>query len=107
GARAVRARGDGDLRVARRRVVAGDHGDPGSWMRQRLLDTPPGRVPPELARTVQEFCEPVPEIRAAYVGLTELTRDFHDPEEQLAVAFELAAPVAGSAQGGRELRPRA
>jgi hypothetical protein len=73
-------------------------------MRQRLLDTPAERIPAELARTVRQFCDPVPEIRAAYVGLTELTREFHDPQEQLAVAFELAAPVADTEEGDRELR---
>ena len=46
------------------------------------------------------------EIRAAYVGLTELTPDFHEPREQLAVAFELAAPAAETEEGDRELRAR-
>ena len=73
-------------------------------MRQRLLDTPADRVTPELAKLVRAFCEPLDVINAAYVGLTELTKDFHDPEEQLAVAFELAAPVAETDEGDRELR---
>jgi hypothetical protein len=73
-------------------------------VRQRLLDTPTDRVPAELAETVRAFCEPVDVIHAAYIGLTELTLDFHDPREQLAVAFELAAPVAETEEGDRELR---
>ena len=73
-------------------------------MRQRLLETPADRVPPELAATVRSFCEPVEVIRAAFVGLTELTLDFHEPREQLAVAFELAEPSAGTPEGDRELR---
>jgi hypothetical protein len=73
-------------------------------VRQRLLETPPERVPPELAATVSSFCEPVAVIRAAFVGLTELTLEFHDPREQLAVAFELAEPIAETPEGDRELR---
>jgi len=73
-------------------------------MRQRLLETPADRVPAELAETVRSFCEPVEVIRAAYVGLTELTLEFHEPREQLAVAFELAVPTAGTPEGDRELR---
>ena len=73
-------------------------------MRQRLLDTPADRVPPELAKLVHDFCEPLDVIHAAYIGLTELTPDFHEPREQLAVAFELAAPVAETEEGDRELR---
>jgi hypothetical protein len=73
-------------------------------MRQRLLDTPADRVPAELAATIRSFCEPIDAIHAAYVGLTELTLDFHEPREQLAVAFELAEPVAETAEGDRELR---
>ena len=73
-------------------------------MRQKLLDTPADRVAPELARTVSDFCEPLDVIRSAYVGLTEITRDFGYPEEQLAVAFELAVPSAGTAEGDRQLR---
>jgi hypothetical protein len=73
-------------------------------VRQRLLDTPAARVPPELAATVRSFCEPVDVIRAAFVGLTELTLEFHEPREQLAVAFELAEPSAGTPEGDRELR---
>jgi len=73
-------------------------------VRQRLLDTPADRVPPELAERVRSFCEPIDAIRSAYIGLTELTPDFHDPREQLAVAFELAEPVAETPEGDRELR---
>ena len=43
-------------------------------------------------------------VGRAYVGLTELTVEFHEPREQLAVAFELAEPVAETAEGDRELR---
>ena len=73
-------------------------------MRQRLLDTPADRVPAGLAATIRSFCEPIDAIHAAYVGLTELTLDFHEPREQLAVAFELAVPTAGTVGGDRELR---
>ena len=73
-------------------------------VRATLLDTPADRVSPELAKTVAEFCEPVEVIRAAYVGLTEVSRDFHHPTELLAVAFELAEPVAESEEGDKELR---
>ena len=73
-------------------------------LRQKLLETPAGSVPPGLAKTVTDFCEPVDVIRAAYVGLTEITRDFGYPHQQLAVAFELAVPTAGTEEGDRELR---
>jgi len=73
-------------------------------LRQRLLDTPVEKVPPELAAAVKAFCEPLTEIRAAYIGLTEVTRDFDYPHEQLAVAFELAEPSAETPEGDRELR---
>jgi hypothetical protein len=73
-------------------------------VRQRLLDTPAERVPPELAAAVKSFCEPIPEIHGAYIGLTELTEDFHNPREVLSVAFELAAPSAETEEGGREIR---
>ena len=70
----------------------------------KLLATPAERVTAELAKTVADFCEPVEVIRSAYVGLTEVSRDFHHPTELLAVAFELAEPVAGSEEGDKELR---
>jgi hypothetical protein len=73
-------------------------------VRQRLLDTPVERIPQELAATVKSFCEPLDVIQAAYVGLTELTEEFHAPREVLAVAFELKAPVAETEEGDRELR---
>jgi hypothetical protein len=63
-------------------------------MRQRLLDTPQDRIPVELAERVRAFCEPLDVISASYVGLVEITEDFAYPREQLAVAFELRAPVA-------------
>ena len=65
-------------------------------VRKRLLDTPVDRVPVALAEAVKAFCEPVPEIRAAYIGLTEVTRDFEFPVEELAVAFELTTPPTGT-----------
>jgi hypothetical protein len=73
-------------------------------MRQRLLETPAERVPPELAAAVKGFCQPIDVIRAAYIGLTELRQDFHDPRELLSVAFELAVPSAQTEEGDRELR---
>ncbi|HEY4349390.1 MAG TPA: hypothetical protein VGM80_17575 [Gaiellaceae bacterium] len=73
-------------------------------IRARLLDTPADRVSPELARTVSEFCEPIDVVHAAFIGLTEVTEDFHHPKEHLSVAFELAEPLAGTEEGDRELR---
>jgi hypothetical protein len=61
-------------------------------LRERLLETPVEKVPPEMAAAVKAFCEPISEIRAAYVGLVEVTRDFDFPQEKLAVAFELVTP---------------
>jgi hypothetical protein len=72
-------------------------------LRQRLLDTPVEKVPPELAAAVKAFCEPIPEIQAAYIGLVEVTRDFDFPQEQLAAAFELAEPSVETPEGDREL----
>jgi hypothetical protein len=72
-------------------------------LRVRLLDTPVEQVPPELAAAVTAFCEPIAEIHSAYIGLTEVTRDFDYPHEQLAVAFELAEPSAATPEGDREL----
>jgi hypothetical protein len=73
-------------------------------VRQRLLETPAQRVPPELAAAVSTFCGPLEVIRAAYVGLTELRQEFHDPREVLSVAFELVVPTAETEEGDRELR---
>ncbi len=73
-------------------------------MRQRLLDTPAGSVPAELAQAVADFCRPLEVVEAAFVGLTEVTRDFGLPEQHLAVAFELAVPSAETEEGDRELR---
>jgi hypothetical protein len=72
--------------------------------KQRLLETPPERVPAELTTTVTSFCEPIGVIRAAYVGLIEITEDFGYPREQLGVAFELTEPSAQTEEGDRELR---
>ena len=73
-------------------------------MRQRLLETPAEQVPPALAAAVSAFCDPLEVIKAAYVGLTELTQEFHDPREVLSVAFELVVPTAETEEGDRELR---
>jgi hypothetical protein len=56
---------------------------------RRLLPTPAERVPAELAAAVDEFCRPIRAIRAAYLGLTEVTEDRGSPREQLAVGFDL------------------
>jgi hypothetical protein len=72
--------------------------------RIRLLETPAARVPDELAASVRAFCEPIGEIRTAYVGLTEVTEGFQHPREELAVAFELLDPSPETAEGDRELR---
>jgi hypothetical protein len=73
-------------------------------VKQRLLDTPPERVPAELAETVRAFCEPLDVIRASYVGVVEVTEDFQYPREQLSVAFELRASAPQTPEGDRELR---
>ena len=73
-------------------------------IRQRLLETPPERVPAELAGTVAAFCEPLDVIASAWVGVIEITRGVEQPEEHLGVAFELAEPVAETDEGDRELR---
>jgi hypothetical protein len=73
-------------------------------IRQTLLETPADRVSPGLAETVAAFCRPLDVIRSAYVGLLEVRVDFELPVERLAAAFELAEPVAETAEGDRELR---
>jgi hypothetical protein len=73
-------------------------------MRQTLLETPPDRVTPELAKTVADFCEPLEVIVSAYVGLIEITRGTNPPEQHLGVAFELSEPNAETPEGDRELR---
>jgi hypothetical protein len=73
-------------------------------VRQRLLETPAGRVTPELARVVAGFCEPLDVIVSAYVGLIEVTNGVQSPEEHLGVAFELSEPAAETEEGDRELR---
>src|SRR5262249_43834802 len=60
-------------------------------MRQRLLDTPAERGPAERCDQERVVDGPLDVVRAAYVGLTEITEDFGYPHEQLAVAFELRA----------------
>src|SRR5262249_3823543 len=103
GAGPLRPAGHDRLGVARRGVVAGDPRDPGG-MKQRLLDTPVERVPPELAEQVRAFCEPLDMIVASYVGLTEISKDFDYPREQLAVAFELRAPSVHSSVDDPEVQ---
>jgi hypothetical protein len=58
-------------------------------VRHTLLETPPERVPHELAQLVIDFCRPMEAIVAGYVGLTRIAADFQDPVELLAAAFEL------------------
>ena len=58
-------------------------------VKHRLLDTPPEKVPHEFAQEIIDFCKPVDAVRAAWVGLTEVTEDFQHPYEQLAAAFVL------------------
>jgi hypothetical protein len=60
-------------------------------IRHRLLDTPPEKVPHEFAQEVIDFCKPIDEVTAAWVGLTEISEDFQHPHEQLAAAFMLSA----------------
>ena len=73
-------------------------------IRQTLLDTPADRVSAGLTKTVADFCEPLDVIKTAWVGLIEIARDFHVPEQHLGVAFELSEPVAETEEGDRELR---
>ena len=60
-------------------------------VKHRLLDTLPEKVPHEFAQEVIDFCKPLDAVRAAWVGLTEVTEDFQHPQEQLAAAFALTA----------------
>jgi hypothetical protein len=60
-------------------------------VKHRLLDTPAEKVPHEFAQEVIDFCKPLDEVTAAWVGMTEITDDFQHPYEQLAAAFELAS----------------
>jgi hypothetical protein len=60
-------------------------------IRHRLIDTPPEKVPHEFAQEVIDFCKPIEAVTRAWVGLTEITKDFDKPYEQLAAAFHLAA----------------
>jgi hypothetical protein len=72
---------------------------------KRLLETPPDRVPAGLAERVKALAEPIDLIRAAYVGVVQVTDDAHaTPREQLSVAFELAAPPEASDEGERALQ---
>jgi hypothetical protein len=71
-------------------------------VRQQLLVTPAGSVPPELSRAVSGFCEPVRAIRAAYIGLIEIRIDGGPPERHLGVGFTLA-DLASTAAGDQEL----
>ena len=73
-------------------------------IRQKLLETPAETIPAGLAQTVGAFCAPLDVIRAAFIGLTEVTRDFGYPEQHLSVAFELAEASADTPEGDRELR---
>jgi hypothetical protein len=63
-----------------------------------LLATSPENVPHEFAQQVIDFCKPVEEVTAAWVGLTEITEDFQRPHEQLAAAFELVSDDDGQLQ---------
>jgi hypothetical protein len=56
---------------------------------QRLLDTPAGRVPDEVAATVRAFCERVDVIASGFVGLVEVTEKGRPPFERLSAAFEV------------------
>ena len=67
--------------------------------KQLLLDTPPERVPDEIAATVRAFCERVDVIRSGYVGLVEVTEDGRPAFERLSAAFEVQ-----EASTRRELR---
>jgi len=73
-------------------------------VKQRLLATTPEQVPDDLVATVRAFSDPIDVIRSSYVAVVEVTEDFAYPRQQLAVAFELAVPEAGTAEGDRELR---
>ena len=68
-------------------------------VKHKLLDTPPEKVPHEFAQEVIDFCKPIDAVTAAWVGLTEITEDFHHPYEQLAAAFELSSEDDDHLQG--------
>ena len=71
--------------------------------RQRLLDTPPERVPDEIAATVRAFCERLDVIASGYVGLVEVTEDGRPPFERLSAGFEVRE-AATRRELERELR---
>jgi hypothetical protein len=58
-------------------------------VKHKLLDTSPEQVPHEFAQAVIDFAKQIDVIKVAYVGLTEITEEFHSPQEQLAAAFVL------------------
>jgi len=58
-------------------------------VKHTLLDTLPDQVPHEFAQAVTDFAKQIDVIKVAYVGLTEITEEFHHSREQLAAAFVL------------------
>ena len=73
-------------------------------MRQRLLETPAERVPPELAETVAEFCRPLDVVRAGLRRADRAERRRRRARGALAVAFELAETDASTEEGLRQVR---
>jgi hypothetical protein len=58
-------------------------------IKHKLLTTTPDQVPHEFAQAVIDFAKQLDVITAAYVGMTEITEDFHQPRRQLAAGFVL------------------
>jgi hypothetical protein len=60
--------------------------------RQELLDTDAALVPDGLAGELASFAERHPEVRAAYLCLTERTVAGEQPIEELRLSFEFVDP---------------
>jgi hypothetical protein len=60
---------------------------------ERLLPTAADAVDAATAEAIQAFCEASPEVEAAYVCMTERTRDGAQPERALRLSVKLLSPV--------------
>ena len=67
-------------------------------IKHRLLDTAPDQVPHEFAQAVIDFAKPIQAITQAFVGLTEISETFHEPQQQLAAAFVLSSEDVATVQ---------
>jgi hypothetical protein len=60
---------------------------------ERLLPTAADAVDAATAEAIQAFCEASPEVEAAYVCVTERTREGAQPERALRLSVNLLSPV--------------